>query len=623
MPVENDETLADHTEKGGARTTADGVLKQPQRFKIYVPTAKSEIVLGLNDDGHQGVRAQTASDVTRTASSMGVTLQTDEKVSTSSAVALGVNDRGFVGVLTTIDHGNFFVCATGAANLGGTYQEVARTGTIIDTSVNLVRAGLMLWAARYNAGHAANLTQILGGTQVALALVNFATSPLSGGTGGGLGNMDYLKTGHVALFGARSVKLSSIEGVSTSAALFNSHSAGLSASVNSVLAASVNSGAVASVNAGFSASVNGNSASVIGGFDAGVFARVGTAKLGGQTILVGNKKQAGKKAQYLSGIQESTNDLWMRANDFIEVAVPSQTNLPEMPSDYALDGHLIGHTKHPTGLQIMKGVVRLGADRSSLKLTNEVTVLAQKSVLNVAPGGITIGRLKVIPQATTTTALNAARLGYHTAWAASEGIVNQLKAVWGAATGVGVLGAIAGVAAFAAEAGVVTAAGAGMGALAGKDDGDAGDGAKIGAIAGSVVGGVGVLVALGLAAMKTAGIAQRAGQKAAQKAYVTAVRAALTAERVTATPDPLAPKIEVTDAGIKLSVGPPVGGSSITLTSSGIEIVGAKVTINDIDMLPGAKPAAPTPPIIPVPDAPVIDDEGPSAELLTPGFFGS
>lgn len=426
---------------------------------------------------------------------------------------------------------------------------------------------------------------------------------------GGAGNFDYLKTGHVKLFGARSVKLQSIEGVSSSAALFNSMSSGLSASVNSVLLGSLNSGLLASVNAGYSASVNANDAGVIGGVSAQLSSRVGVAKVEGATVRIGNRRQAGMKAKHLSGIQERTNDLWLRAAEFIEIGVPSTTEAPETPADYPKDGHLVNITKPPVGVQIVYGNVRMSSDEASTTVsTNDVTSLADKSLIQAGPGGIVLGRLKVAPMEVSQASLAVAREAYHTAWHTSEGVVNQLKDVGAKITGTGVKAALATVATFAAAAGAVAGAGAGLGALAGKGEGEAGadEGAKIGAITGSVIGGVGALTAMFMSAMKTAGIAQRAGQRAAQQAYTKAIEGTLAAEGMATILDPTAAKVEITDSYVKIAFGPPVGGSSIKVSAAGVEIKGTKVTVNDMDFMPPMVPAPPTPPIIPKPPKPQI-----------------
>lgn len=618
MPVDSDTTTTgwgvDKPYTSGTKTSTDGKVDRPQRLRIHVPTADSEIVLGMNDDGHQGVRLRTTADVHRTAATKipvagTLTLSSDEHVVSHTAVSLGVDHRGFVGLLTTVDHGNVFVCAAtmGGADLGSSYQHAGRVATIVETSINAVRAGLLWWGKTYTPNY--SYTQgVLSTGQFLWAGFNALSSPLSAGTGG-LGNFDYLKTGHVTVFGARSVKLESIEGVSSSAALFNSHSAGLSASLNSVVAASLNAGLLASLNAGYSASLNANDAGVIGGVSANLSSRVGTAKVEGSSIRIGNKRQAGLKAKALSGIQERTNDLWLRAAELIEIGLPSATQEPELPTDYPLDGHLVNLTKHPTGVHVVRGNVRVGADRASTTVrTADVTTLASKSVIKAAPSAIVLGRLKVAPMSVSTQALNTARVAYHTAWHTSEGLVNQVKSLGPKIKAAGITGAIAAVGTFAATAGAVTGVAAGLGAAAGKgdDEAGAGEGAKIGAIAGSVVGGVGAVTAMFMAALRTAGVAQRAGQRAAQVAYTTAVKAALAAEGVASTADPTANRVEITDSHVLLSFGPPGAGATVKLSSSGVEIKATKVTINDIDMAPPMVPAIPTPPVVPAPPEPEV-----------------
>ena len=609
------------TQKGDTGTAHKGEAVTGYNAKIFVPTfgtgqtAGSEVVVGLSDDGHQGVRLAAKADVTRRAMApMGLgQIGEDETVTANTRVGLGINERGFVGLITTIDHGNVFLCAAtmGGADLGSNYHHTERVGTIVETSLGLVRAGLLWWGKKYT-GNWSTLQSVLATGQLIWAAIGGVSSPLSGGMGGAT-NFDYLKTGHVKLFGARSVKLQSIEGVSSSAALFNSMSSGLSASVNSVLTASVNSGLLASVNGAYSASLNANDAAVIGGVGAALSSRVGAAKVEGATIRIGNKRQAGMKAKHLSGLQESTKDLWLRAAEFIEIGVPSEKEPPETPADYPKDGHLVNLTKPPVGVQIVHGNVRMSAGSASSNVsTSEVTSLAGQSLIKAGPNGIVVGRLKASPMTVSSTALEQAREAYHVAWHTSEGVVNQLKSVGGKITGKGAMAALGAVATFAVAAGAVTgaatAAAAGLGALAGKGEGEAGadEGARIGAITGSVIGGVGALTAMFMSAMKTAGIAQRAGQQAAQKAYTKAIEAALAGESLQTTLDPMAPKVEVTDSHVKLSFGPPVGGSSIKVSSAGVEIKGSKVTVNDMEFMPPMVPAVPTPPVIPVPNAPAI-----------------
>jgi hypothetical protein len=620
---------APHGGRGGTRTTHEGT---PQRLRIFVPTGDSELVMGLNDDRHLGVRARTVATVHRKASnSMLGTLagKSDEVSIARTGVGLGVNEQGFVGVVATADHGNVLLVATGAADVGSNYNHATRVGVIIETTINITRTALMLWSARYNAGHAATVPTVLGVAQVVWSGFNAVTSPFSGDPSSGLGNMDYMKTGHVTLFGARSVKLESIEGVSSSAALFNTHNAGLSASLNSVVVASVNSGLMASVNGAYTASVNGQTASVVGGMDAGVSSRVGHTRIEGRTVRIGNRKQAGAKAQILSGIQEATEDVWVRADDFIELAVPAADELPETPADWVMDGYLVGMHRHPVGMQIMQGSVRLNSDKASFGVGSGLLGIAGTSVMRVSKAGIQLGRVKVPPGKLTGSPLTIARTGFSFAWGASEGVVKQLGMALstGASTKMKAALAVVGtLATGAAGAGVAAAGGAGAGAIAGGGSGEAGsdEGAQLGAITGAALGIAGMAATMSLIAMKTAGLAQRAGQALAKKAYLSALRASQTVEGTAALIDPTAPKIEVKDDCVLLSFGPPGVGSSIKLSASGVDIKAMKVTVNDMQIGPPMVPAPPAPPMMPdIPD-PVIKVGGPSAEqsvLLTPGAF--
>lgn len=610
-------STADHGGHGGTVTSNEAPPGEtPQRLRIYVPTGDAELVMGLNDDRHLGIRARTVATVHRTANNktLGTLAGKEDEVNLArTRIGLGVNERGFVGVIATADHGNVLLVATGAADVGSDFNHATRVGTIIETSINVVRIGLLLWSARYNEGHAAILPSVLGVAQGVWAGFNAVTSPFSGDPSSGLGNMDYLKTGHVTLFGARSVKMESIEGISSSAALFNSHSAGLSASLNSIVAASVNSGFLASVNGAFSASINGASASVVGGADAGVSSRVGGVRIEGRTVRIGTKKQAGSKAKLLSGIQEATEDVWVRARDFIEVGIPSQLELPENPLvDWLADGFLIGMTKHPIGMQVARGAVRINSERAVLKLGNTVASIAGQSVLKVGPDGIELARLKVKPALLAGTAMSTARLAFNTSWGLSEGIVKQLKATMTAAGGAKTKVALAIVGGAAVAGGAM----AGEGAIAGKGTGEAGaaEGAKLGAITGAALGAVGMAATLAMISMKAAGLAQRAGQALAKKTYFAALTAARTAENAATLVDPTAPKVEVKDSHVLLSFGPPGAGCSVKLSSSGVEIKGMKVTVNDMEIGPPMIPAVPSVPIIPEVEVPDLVVGGIPAE---------
>ncbi len=600
----------------------------PQRLRIHVPTANAELVLGLNDDGHLGIRAITSGEVTRRAELLGGTILDDDGVIARSQFSLGLTPRGFVGALTTVDHGNVYIGANGAVYLGTEYHHAQRVQAIVEGGITLIRTGLAYWSARYQGGGISKLQAALGAIKVTLTTVNAVASPLAGGIYGGAMNFDYLKTGHVSVFGARTVGLHSLETVSSGAALLNSHSGGLAASLNSVVSASVNSGLLASVNAGFSASLNAQTASVVGQMDAGVASRVGVARLEGLSVRIGTRKQAGLVATYLSGLQDPTRDVWVRADDYAEMGVTSILEPFETPLDWVKDGHLIGQLRHPTGLQVMTRIARLSTSRSALRVTDEsVTSLSGRSVLRVGSSGIELGRAAAPVAMTTGAALSAARLGYNTAWGLADGLIKQAKGAVGAsavATATGVVGTIAAFAATAAPvvalAGVGAAAGAGAGGFAGGKEGEGGseNGAKIGAIAGGVIGGLGAFAAMTMIALKAAGQAQRAAKTAAFKAYTAAVTSALTAEALAATIIPPGGKVTIDDSGVTITAGAPVGGSSIKITATGIEITGLSITVNDMKLGPPMipkpqKPPRPSPEMIAAMKAPTV-----SAEMSVP-----
>ena len=562
-----------------------------QRLRLFVPSGRSELVLGNNDDGHYGVRARTQAIINRDGKDFGG--MSKQGVVAQTSIALGVNDRGFVGVLGMADHGNIYLCATGAADLGSSYADAQRAQIIIETAFGIVRTGLVLWGATYQSEASSSLTALINVAQMAWAGFNAVVSPMSGGKAGGFSNMDYLQTGHVGLFGARSVKMDSIEGISSSAALYNSHTAGISASISSLISASVNSGLLASVTGAYSASLNGDSASVVGAQEAKLSARVGRALIEGRTIRIGSRKFAGKWQTRLSGVQQATNDVWMRANRFIEIAVPSRRELPSTIAQNAIDGHLVGLTMHPTGMHLMPGVVRVGTDLSSLKLGKEVTILTGKSMIRAGAGSIEIGRLKIPVVTASHVALSTARAAHATALTAVEGLANQLKYIfsqgWKVTLGVavGAAGALA----------AGTTGGVYGGGDAGKRAGEGGNQEKgdwVGKTVGGIIGGVTTSLAVGLIAMRIAGNVQKKAQKELQKAYEDVMLAAYNAEGKAAILDPTAPKIEVKDAEITLTVGL----SQIKLTAAGVEIKATKVTVNDLDVAPGMIPVIPGVPAV-------------------------
>lgn len=580
------------TPDGAVRDSSWGVVNQ--RLRIHVPTGDSSLDLGLSNDGHLGVRAHTSFSMDRH----------DGVTRTDTSVSLGVNEQGFVGVLGMADHGNVFLCATGAADLGKSYRTVSRVNTIVETAINVVRSGLMLWGTLYHGSKTGVLPAAVGIGQTAWLAFNAATSPASGSAASGWTNTDYLKTGHLQLFGARSVRLDSIEGVSSSSALFNSHSAGFAASLNSIVFASVNSGVMADLKAGYAASVTSQASAVVGGVDVGLSARVGNTRVEGQTVRVGNKKQGGLKNVILSGIQERTEDLWMRAASYAEVGVPSGREMPESPADDAMDGHLVGMLTHPNGLQVMRGSVRLNTNKASLKLAADASTLVGRSLVRVGPDAVEIGRLMMPVQMTTNLALDGARLAYNTAWGLSEGIVKQISAVLAKVAAGTFTGTAASVGLYAVGVGAAAGVGTMAGAVAEGDDAKA---LETGAIVGAAVGAAGILTAVTLTAMKAAGKVQRAGQRAAQKAYVAAQRLALLNEVPLSVIDPTGPQIQVKDGTIVLAVGPL---STVTITASGIKISAASVKINDVEMAP----AIPGPPPMPVPPA----VEAPPVDVSTP-----
>jgi hypothetical protein len=599
MTIEQ-ETLANHTSSGSVTSTADDVLQSPQRFRVHVPTANAELVMGLDDDGVQGLSSSFSTDVYRDATlPWGIpNIQTNEHVVASGSVILGIDDLGFVGLRSTIDHGNVYIGAVGAADLGSTYQHTVRIATIVETALGLARHGLLAHSASYT-GNWSTLQKTISVSKVLWATQKAITSPMSGGSGGAA-NFDYFKTGHVQLFGSRSVSTDSLESVSSSAALFNSMGSGVSSSVDSLLLGSVNAGVLASLNGGYSATVNGGTVGLIGARDAEVAARAGRAGVRGEEVYLGNKTIISK----ISGTTNPTTDVWLRANEHVEITVPQGAAPPETPADMASSGHLGGHTGAPIGLQLLRTQAHLSGGTSALRLGASAQLIASRSVVSLSRSAVELGRSKLPAQIAANLAVKTARTAYNTAMEGAVGIVNQLTRVAGRATPATALGAVAGVAAtiggLAGASGVGAGVGAAAGAKAGDKDGDTEGGAQLGAIAGSVIGTVGGVVALGLIAARVAGNAQRVAQKAAKDAYHAALHGAFEAEAAAATLDPVAPRVKISDTGIEISYGP---SAFVKVSMTGVEIKGLMVKINDATYLPPTVPGVPSPSL---PDPPAV-----------------
>jgi len=575
MSMDNEETGHDETFRGGGggtRTEAEEV--PPQRLRIHVPTAASELVLGLSESGHLGIKASTSSEVTRDG------LWNSSNTS-NTKVSLGVNERGFVGVLGAAHHGNIFLCATGALDVGTEYQHAARVGEIVETAIGAMRTALMLNGMYWSGTGGKMLPAALLVGQTSYTAFNAVMSPLSDGVAGGLSNVDYLKTGNICLFGAKTLKLQSVESVTSTASLFNSHNAGISASMSSVLFASVNAGACASVTGGYSASVKGNSASTVGTFEASLVARDGRARVRGLSVRIGNKRIDGTASKLLSGNVGATNDVWIRAADQIELGVTAAGEPPGTSG-----GHLTGITVPPTGVQVIKDRVRTSCGETGHAVSNTAVIsVTKKSVLKVSDKRLVLGRL-VAPMPTKAT-LQGIRAVYNTANAASEGLMSQLKNALSLGFAAGVVGGIAAGAAIGAAGGAVEGAAADsdgeLDAIGNViETGDmSGEGVKLGVAAGAIRGGVGGWAAVGMIAMKAAGKAQKAAQRAAQKAYAAGLKAAFKAERRLAIPNPVGPKIEIKDSGIELSCGP---ATKMKITSTGVDIKGI-VKINGMNVM--------------------------------------
>ena len=593
---------------GTTHTTQSGTLTDPQRLRIYVPTADAKVVLGLTEEGHQGVMLSMETDVYR--ESVGGAVS---RVMAKGAMVLGVDDRGFVGMRTIVDHGNIYLSATGAADIGSSYQHSARLASIVSTAINLSRA-LLLWHSKRYVGHDAKLTTVLATGELAIDAIGAVASPVGGGLAG-IFNFDLLKSGNVGLFGAQSVRLDSLLSVSTSSAVFNSMSAGLSASVNSLVSAGVNGGATASVTGGYSVSLSAPTVTVMGSVDSKLGSSVGTTTIAAPCIIIGNKTHKGTAATTFTGIVDPTTDVWIRAAEYLEVGVPRGIAPPETPLDYVKDGHLIGHLGAPAGLMVTRMHASLsGSENASVRLGNGVVARSGKSLMRLTAAKMQLGRT-LAPDLATDTAIAAARLAYNTAMGEASGLVNQASRVWEKAKAAGAAGAVVTVAQALALAGGAAGAGAGFGAYSGDREGEAGAeaGAGFGATAGAVIGSVGTIIGLGMVAMKVAGQAQKAKQLIAKNAYVTAVNGALTAGATAAVLDPSGPQVIIKNGCVTISCGP---NSSIKVTPSGVVIKGLKVDLNDISALPPAAPAVPEVPIPDIPEAAMIVGGPPPSSFL-------
>lgn len=563
---------------GGGGTTTESF--QSHCLRLHVPTGASELTLGYNDDKHLGIQATTRSHVRYKR----VANEAPTKDYARTKVALGVDDRGFVGVLTHSHHGNIYLCATGQVDIGTEYQHTVRVGAIVDTSVNLVRNTLMLLGHTWYGRNKGKRLPLALSTFLTLQAAGYAiASPMSGGVAGGLTNIDYLKTGHVGLFGSRSVRLQSIESIASSSALTNSHSGGMSASLNSVVAASINSGAVASVNGAFSASVNGATAGVVGRFDAALVARDGWSRVEGQSIRIGNKHGFGNAATWVGGEVLATNDVWVRAKELIDINVSGTEN----DGDLTSDGHLEGIVRQvPTGLQIVDGAIRAstgskaGADSAALNLTpNAVDVTAEKSLVRMDDKGLLLTRTqKAVTEAMSET-FKKVRMAYNTAFGLSAGTIRQVKtaAEDALAASVVVGGALSTIGAVAAKA-----------ATANDGDGASRDAT----ITAGVIGALAPTTVIATIVLNLTGQAHRAGQLKAQQAYAKAVKTSIDLEKTTATTtvNPFAGALEITDDKIEMRVG----DTKLTLTATGVTISAPKVdikttggnfTVNDMQVM--------------------------------------
>lgn len=538
-----------------------------QCLRLRVPSGSSELTLGVSETQF-GIQASTTADVSRRGL-WGAVKKMHDKPRTK--VALGIDDRGFVGVLTAAHKGNIYLCATGSADIGDEYQHAQRVGTIIDTGINAARAALMLYGHTWYDVGGAKLPKWLLVAQTGYYGTLAAMSPMAGGTAQGATNIDYLKTGHVGMFGAKSVSIQSIESISSSSAVFNAQNAGISASMNSVFAASVNAGAVGSLNAGYSASITGATASTVGMFDAGVVAREGWARVEGRSVRIGNRDIKFRMSNLVSGNVEATNDVWIRSKDLIDIHVSGA----EPDPGPTVGGHAGGTTSFiPTGVQITDGRIRAatgspdGKDSAVLHMSpSTVAATTGKSALQVTDSGITITRLKTEPAVSAAKTRQSQRKLYDETFAKVWGVVNQLSSVSGKA----LLGVGAGALAATIGGGIY---GAAMGKTNDEDGGN--DGAKLGLAAGAAVGGMGAVVGLVLRAMKAAGKAQRATQVGASKVFKDAMNGIVDAEKKMMTPIPFSPVIEVTDDMIELSIGQ----SLIQITQKGILMEGPNIMIN-------------------------------------------
>ncbi|MFO0615211.1 MAG: hypothetical protein U0414_21645 [Polyangiaceae bacterium] len=560
-----DETITNTAPpRGLSIDSSDG---PPQRLRLYVPTVKSEAVLGLSQEGHWGVRLRTEARVKRG----------DQKsTNTSTTVGLGINEKGFIGLLQHTDHGNVYIGAVGEADLGGTYRDTIIVADVVDSAVRLASAALTVGAQQSLAdtggtGGFATLTKAIQAIKLASAIGGFFFGTTSDGMGGAGDN--YMSTGQTFVFGARSARVQGLESVSTSAGLFNTVAAGVSASVDSIVSSSLSAGAVASVYGGYSATLGGGRANIEARTECVISSQLDSVDVRGPTIRIGN---ASLKTTLVDDQRLATEDVWLRAAQMIEIGVPAQT-VDGVHTDS--EAPLKDHLEAPTGMQIVRGFgTRIAGTKASLTASDRVVATAGRTFLVVSRDRVNIG--VNAKKGNLASAMANARSDYSSAIDNTIGLLKRAKAIVNDHSkkqlGVAAL-------AMAAVTGVASGAGAGVGDMAAikrrREEDPGGKASSTGPVAGVIVGGIAGAVTMGLVAMRMMGKRFREQKRAALNVYKRELSELLKNEQAEHDGTSVqGPYVDVTKEHAEIGFGPK-GGPTIRVSKKGIEIEATNITI--------------------------------------------
>jgi hypothetical protein len=379
---------------------------------------------------------------------------------------------------------------------------------------------------------------------------------LAGAISAGINDGTASATGNVTLYGDSSVVLASPITVSATGGAAASLNGGISASVNAI-AASLN-GIVASVNATYSVTIAGISTTVVGDSEVVVASRAGKCAIEGASIQIGKCTDltmmgfAYKSAA--AGKQSATSRIDMRADDVVSIEPGTATD------------NIQGT---PTKITATKLSVRAETKQSALTLGSSASLYSGQALVDVDSSGARLVWSFVPIKTATNLAVAAAekiwKAAYETADAAKTTVDFE---------GVMSVSALIGATAAAIGNGITSAV---------TEEGS--EGAGIGAGASAAAAILTPAVALGVAKVVQKILTSRAAtaaKKLADTAYQTAVKTAGTVEEariLVAAKSPTSPKVEVSSAGVTLSVGL----SKIAITTTGIDITTGpmlKVTIN-------------------------------------------